>query len=51
MTEELKEQNTLYAWATGKFVMTCLGIAVGCYLFDSGLVQKAWGKIFSKKEE
>lgn len=48
--EQIKETNSLYAWATGKLVMTCLGIAVGCYLYDSGLVQKIKQKLFSKKE-
>jgi len=49
MTNE-QSQNTLKSWATGKLVMTILGIAVGCYLYDSGLLQKLKDKLFSKKE-
>ena len=48
--EQIQQPNSLYAWATGKFVMTCLGIAVGCYLYDSGLLTKLKDKFFAKKE-
>jgi len=48
--ENIQQQNTLYSWATGKLVMTCLGIAIGCYLYDSALLQKLKDKLFSKKE-
>jgi hypothetical protein len=48
--EQIQQQNTLYAWATGKLVMTCLGIAIGCYLYDSALLQKLKDKFFAKKE-
>lgn len=51
MNNEQQTQNTLYSWATGKLVMTFIGIAVGCYLYDSGLIQKLKNKLFSKKTE
>ena len=50
MKNEYENQNTLKSWATGKLVMTIIGIAVGCYLYDSGLLQKLKNKLFSKKE-
>jgi hypothetical protein len=50
MNHELNQTNTLKAWATGKLVMTCLGIAIGCYLYNSGLLQTIKNKLFSKKE-
>lgn len=51
MNEPIQTQNTLKAWATGKLVMTCLGIAIGCYLYNSGLLQTLKNKLFSPKEE
>jgi len=48
--ENIQTQNTLKSWATGKLVMTFIGIAVGCYLYDSGLLQKLKNKLFNKKE-
>ena len=50
MNNEQQSQNTLKSWATGKLVMTLIGIAVGCYLYDSGLLQKLKDKLFSKKD-
>ena len=49
--ENLENQNTLYAWATGKIAMFALGLAVGIFLYKSGVIQKVTGKLFSKKEE
>jgi len=49
MTNE-QSQNNLKSWATGKLVMTIIGIAVGCYLYDSGLLQKLKDKLFNKKD-
>lgn len=51
MNNEQIQPNTLKSWATGKLVMTILGLAVGCYLYDSGLIQKLKNKLFSKKSE
>jgi len=50
MNEQIQQQNTLKSWATGKLVMTIIGIAVGCYLYDSGLLQKLKDKLFNKKD-
>jgi len=49
INEQIQQQNTLKSWATGKIVMTILGIAIGCYLYDSALLQKLKNKLFSKK--
>ena len=45
------EQNTLKSWATGKLAMFAIGLAVGVFIYKSGLVQKLTGKLFSKKSE
>ena len=45
-----ENQNTLKAWATGKVAMFAIGLAVGIFLYKSGIVQKVTGKLFSKKE-
>ena len=46
-----ENQNTLYAWATGKLAMFAIGLATGYFLYQTGLWQKVTGKLFSKKEE
>ena len=45
------EQSTLKSWATGKLAMFAIGLAVGVFIYKSGLVQKLTGKLFSKKSE
>ncbi len=45
-----ENQNTLASWATGKTAMVLIGLAVGIFLHESGMVQKLTGKLFSKKE-
>lgn len=46
----LKEKNTLYSWATGKLAMLAIGLAVGYFIYKSGLIQKVTGKLFAKKD-
>ena len=46
-----ENQNTLKSWATGKLAMSLIGLAVGIFLYKSGVVQKLTGKLFSKKKE
>ena len=43
--------NTLASWATGKVAMSLIGLAVGIFLYKSGVLQKVTGKLFSKKKE
>ena len=43
-------ENTLVSWTTGKLAMSLIGLAVGIFLYKSGMVQKLTGKLFSKKE-
>ena len=50
MTQENENQNTLYSWATGKTAMFALGLAVGYFLYQQGILQKLTGKLFTKKE-
>ena len=44
------QENTLQSWATGKLALSLIGLAVGIFLHESGVVQKLTGKLFSKKE-
>jgi len=46
-----ENQNTLQSWATGKVAMSLIGLAVGIFLHESGVLQKLTGKLFSKKED
>ena len=50
MTNE-ENKNTLQSWATGKTAMFAIGLAVGIFLYKSGIVQKVTGKLFTKKEQ
>ena len=49
--ENQENQNTLVSWATGKVAMFAIGLAVGIFLYKSGVIQKVTGKLFSKKGE
>jgi len=49
--ENQENQNTLMSWATGKVAMFAIGLAVGIFLYKTGVIQKVTGKLFSKKEE
>jgi len=46
-----ENENTLKSWATGKLAMFALGLAVGYFIYKSGLIQKVTGKLFKKNEE
>jgi Ca2+/Na+ antiporter len=48
---ENKNNNSLYAWATGDLASIAIGLAVGAFIYKTGVIQKITGKIFSKKEE
>ena len=45
------EESTLKSWVTGKLAMFALGLAVGYFIYNSGLIQKVTGKLFAKKED
>ena len=45
------EPNTLKSWATGKLAMFAIGLTAGYFLYQSGLLQKLTGKLFTKKED
>ena len=45
-----ENENTLKSWATGKLAMFAIGLAVGYFIYKSGLIQKVTGKLFVKKE-
>ena len=49
--ENQENQNTLMSWTTGKVAMFAIGLAVGIFLYKTGVIQKVTGKLFSKKEE
>ena len=44
------EESTLKSWATGKIAMFAIGLAVGCFIYKSELIQKLTGKLFAKKD-
>ena len=44
------ESNTLKSWATGKLAMLAIGLAVGYFIYQSGLLQKLTSKVFKKEE-
>ena len=50
INEQIKEPNSLKAWATGKLAMFALGLGVAYFLYKGGLIQKLTSKIFTKKE-
>jgi hypothetical protein len=39
-TNETNNENTLYAWATGKFASIAIGLATGIFIYRSGIIQK-----------
>jgi hypothetical protein len=49
--QNLENENSLYAWATGKLVIYAIGIAAGIFIWKSGMLQKVTGKLFTKKGE
>ena len=46
-----EEQSTLKSWVTGKLAMFAIGLAVGYFIYKSGLIQKVTGKLFKKDSE
>lgn len=51
MTQPNQEnQNTLKSWVTGKLAMSLIGLAIGAFLYQSGVLTKLTGKLFSKKK-
>ena len=50
MRNEIENQNTLKAWATGKLAMFAIGLTAGYFLYQSGLLQKLTSKVFKKEE-
>ena len=49
--ENLENENSWISWATGKLAMFAIGLAAGYFLYQTGMIQKVTGKLFSKKEE
>ena len=43
-------ENTLKSWATGKLAMFAIGLAVGVFIYKSGLIQQVSEKLFKKSE-
>ena len=48
--ENIENENSWTSWATGKLAMFAIGLAAGYFLYQSGILQKMTGKLFSKKE-
>ena len=46
----LKNENTLQSWATGKLSMFTIGLMAGYALYNFGVLQKLTDKLFTKKE-
>ena len=44
------QENTLQSWATGKLTLSLIGLAVGIFLHEAGVLQKLTGKLFKKRE-
>lgn len=44
------QENTLKSWATGKLAMLAIGLAVGYFIYQSGLIQKLTSKVLKKEE-
>ena len=44
------QENTLMSWATGKLALFAIGLAAGYFLYQSGILQKVTGKLFTKKD-
>ena len=44
--ENIENQNTLYAWATGKFASIAIGLATGIFIYQSGIIPKVFGKLW-----
>ena len=51
MTNNLENENTLKAWATGKIAMFTIGLMAGYALYQMGVIQKITNKLFKKKED
>ena len=51
MKDNIENENSWTSWATGKLAMFAIGLAVGIFLYKTGVIQKVTGKLFSKKEE
>lgn len=47
---ENKKDNSLYAWATGNFASIAIGLAVGVFIYKSGIIQNLTGKFFQKTD-
>ena len=50
-TNENKNENTLYSWATGTVASVAIGLAVGTFIYKSGILHKVLGKFFGKKTD
>jgi len=51
MLRNENQEDSLKSWATGKLAMFALGLAVGYFVYKTGLIQKLTSKLFTKKEE
>ena len=43
---ENQNDNSLSAWATGKLASIAIGLAVGTFIYKSGVISKVIGKFF-----
>ena len=48
---ENKNDNSLYAWATGNLASIAIGFAAGTFIYKSRIIQKLTGKFFGKKTD
>lgn len=49
--ENLENENSLYAWATGKLSSVAIGLAVGVFIYKSGVITQALGKFLKKDSD
>jgi len=49
--QNLENDNSLYAWATGKLASVAIGLAVGTFIYKSGVITKITDKFWKKGSE
>ncbi|WNE40337.1 MAG: hypothetical protein GBAus27B_000404 [Mycoplasmataceae bacterium] len=46
-----EKSNTLMSWATSKPVMFGLGLGIGAFIYQAGILQRLTSKVFKKEKE
>jgi len=49
--ENLENDNSLHAWATGKLASIAIGLAVGTFIYKSGVIQNVMGKFWKRSQK